>query len=878
MEIHTRVPRPDFKLLTLASLITTALGAYAQTPSRDNDKPAPIQRVEVTGSNIKRISTEGPSPIQVITRADIEQSGVVSVAELLDTVVANNNAGGQYRTNNTNNAVVGGAGISLRGLGPNSTLVLLNGRRMAPYGFSEQASFVDLNSIPLSAIERVEIVKDGASAIYGSDALAGVVNFILRKEYTGADLRVSAGRSQSYGDNDNQTVSLTAGSSVGRLKLLGILEAYNASAVQVSDRKGGKEGERTAAALAAGYTNAYLYEGAGIGSSFPSTSSSNGNLYSNNPANGGKQEYYAAGACNPPNVLYSGTFNGYAATKMCIDPVVDRYNTLDPKTRKLSGIGRATYEISPTLSAFGELSYSGIEQTYDFWPVFKNEYYDTSTTPNFPLALAPAGWAYYGRLYDELGKKLRDVTSRSTRAVAGLKGELANWDWEIGLMHAQTRTDFLGTNFIKVPTWNSGIADGSINPFKPLTAANIAALKTITTRNGKNSFTQLDGTASSQVGQLDAGPVMLALGANVRNESVSDGIDAASNAGLVENVARRLPISASRQSDAIYAELSVPFIKTIETQLALRRDHFSGVGSSVNPKLAIKWTPSTAFALRGSYSTGFRAPSLAEMNGGSRAPANCPTTNPFCPAPNQVWGTEVMVTFGGNPDLKPEKSSSTSVGMLWEPVKNHSIGIDIWSIERTNQVYAPDISNPADSAFFTKLSDATNAANAAFQAKYVNLGKTLVQGVDIGLQNHWSLGEMGKLKFALNSSNMSKYDTEYLGVTTGKAGKYGYPKWRHRADLGWAKAAWTTSLAANYRGEFEQLYTGPNNMVIMVKSFTTYDLYTAYKGLGHGVTLSGGILNLLGTAPPFDAAGRLGTLYEDNSNRRSIYVTLDYKF
>ena len=858
------------KRLLLASLVAAAWSAQAQG--------ADAQRIEVTGSHIKRTDAEGPAPIQIVTREQIEQSGALTASALLDTLVANNNAGGQYRSNNTNNTAVGGSGASLRGLGPNSTLVLLNGRRVAFYGFSDQSVFVDLNSIPLSAVERVEIVKDGASAIYGSDALAGVINFILRERYQGAELRVSSGRSQTYGDHDQHTATLTAGAVAGRLSLLGIAELYKQGAVAVSDRAGGKQADRTRGAIDAGYTDWRLFEGAGIGGNFPATSSSQGNWYSNNPANGGAEEYYAAGRCDAPNVLHTGTYNGYGATGMCLDAETDRFNTLWPKTDKASLFGRAAYEISPTLTAFGELSHSRIEQSYDYWPTFKNDYYDTSTTPHFPLDKAPAGWGYYARLYDELGPKVRDVTSASTRVVAGLRGSSGSWDWELDLTHSRNRTDFAGRNYISSAVWYNGVADGSINPFAPLTADNIAALRTTHTRVGESRFTLLDASLSGAIARLPAGPVQLALGLNLRRENMSDGIDAASNAGRVENTAVRLPIEASRNANAVYAELSLPLAKSLEAQLALRRDDFDDAGSSLNPKLAMKWTPVPQFALRGSYSTGFRAPSLAEMHGGTRFYVNCPSTVSICPPYSQVWGNQVTVTFLDSPDLEPEKSRSGNVGLVWEPIKNHSIAVDAWSVKRRNQVYAPSIGNPADSAYFTLLSGASNEAAPAFQATYVNLGSTTVEGVDLGWQSRWSMGAAGNVRVGLTSTHLSAYDVEFRGTTTANAGRYGYPRWRHRLEAGWSNPGWNVVLSGNHRGAFDQSVAAADPTPITLKSFTTWDLYVAYRGLGKGLTLSGFVGNLAGTAPPFDRLGRVGTLYEDNSDRRTLWLTLDWKF
>jgi outer membrane receptor for ferrienterochelin and colicin len=153
-----------------------------------------------------------------------------------------------------------------------------------------------------------------------------------------------------------------------------------------------------------------------------------------------------------------------------------------------------------------------------------------------------------------------------------------------------------------------------------------------------------------------------------------------------------------------------------------------------------------------------------------------------------------------------------------------------------------------------------------------------VQGVDIGWNSRWSLGERGSLRASLTSSNMSRYAVEFRGNRTDFAGLYGYPKWRHRADLGWSLSNWTVSLAGNHRGAFRQSVPGPNGTIIMVKSFTTFDSYLAYRGLAKNLSLALGISNLAGKAPPFDRLGRLGTLYEDGSDRRSAYMNVEYKF
>ena len=169
-----------------------------------------LQRVEVTGSNIRRVQSETASPVQIVSRDDIDKSGKASVAEFLQTLALDNQ--GSVPTNFSIGFAAGASGISLRGLGAASTLVLVNGRRVAPYGLADdgQKLFTDLNMIPLDGVERVEILKDGASSIYGSDAIAGVVNVILRKDFKGTVARVNFGSSR-YGDGTEKRASITTG-------------------------------------------------------------------------------------------------------------------------------------------------------------------------------------------------------------------------------------------------------------------------------------------------------------------------------------------------------------------------------------------------------------------------------------------------------------------------------------------------------------------------------------------------------------------------------------------------------------------------------------------------------------------------------------------
>ena len=202
--------------------------------------PQKVEKIEVTGSNIKRVDAERPAPVQIITREDIERSGQTTVGEVLRNLPINSAA--SYDDNFTGSFARGSAGVSLRGLGQRATLTLINGRRMASLGFAQnlQDTFVDLNSIPLAAIERIEILKDGASAIYGSDAIAGVVNIILRKDFRGLELTTGYG-STRHSDGSEMRASLAGGMGdpvKQKFNVIGVLDYFKRDTIWArEDRK-----------------------------------------------------------------------------------------------------------------------------------------------------------------------------------------------------------------------------------------------------------------------------------------------------------------------------------------------------------------------------------------------------------------------------------------------------------------------------------------------------------------------------------------------------------------------------------------------------------------------------------------------------------------
>ncbi|MDQ2948107.1 MAG: TonB-dependent receptor, partial [Acidobacteriota bacterium] len=638
-------------------LLSAGQSALAQTTSTQT-----LERVEITGSNIRRINSETASPVQTLTRQDIEKSGRASVAELLQTLSVDNQ--GSVPKNFGAGFASGASGISLRGLGTASTLVLLNGRRIAPYGLADdgQKIFTDLNLIPIDAVERVEILKDGGSAIYGSDAIAGVVNIILRKDYKGLSTNVSYGTTQ-YGNGQEKRASLTGG--FGDLETQGfnILanvefgkqgEIYNRD---INNRRwDGFSDLRPYGFDANSSGGANGGAGAIINGSSLATNAINGNV--RNPAT---KLYYNRG--NLAGVGFARTFPGAACSNFtsypqgdpgggCLIDAQHQYSQIQPDQKYQNFFARGTLNIRPEMQGYTEFNYYHNESTsyttpsgvstsvgYPGGPVNNADSSLGATHPDNPYFGQQARFRY---LAADVGPRVSDVKNDFYRALVGIKGTVSGWDYDSALLYsedkvANSRTGYLQrdatfallnptgigaaqlsttvTNAQSAAMTNAAYAALPAGTFWRIgenaglnSAAVYAALSPAISNNAVSKVTQLDGKASHELMQLPGGPLGLAVGGEVRRESVtlqpSQGTERGNILGLGYS-----SYDGARTVYAGYAELLAPVIKEVELSAAIRYDHYSDAGSSTTPKLGIKYTPIRMLALRGTYARGFRAPS-----------------------------------------------------------------------------------------------------------------------------------------------------------------------------------------------------------------------------------------------------------------------------
>jgi iron complex outermembrane receptor protein len=849
--------------------LIAAASAMAQTPA-----PQKVEKIEVTGSNIKRVDAETASPITIITRDEIERSGKPSIAEVLRDIPQN---GGQsYNETFTNQFAPGASGIALRGLSQKSTLVLVNGRRMASYGFAQNLfdTFVDLNSIPASAVERIEILRDGASAVYGSDAIAGVVNIILRKDYQGFEVGGTAGTSTEGGLNEYRANLGFGFGSIGkdRYNVLVALDHYRRDELFLSERDFTKDQDfrnRDAGALRRSTVSAYLALN-GVPNALGRTPFAN---------------------CAPANVVDASLLNPVLSGRSCATNSAP-FTSVFPKTERSGLLARGTLEISPTLTGFAEAAYSTSKSKNTDFPTqigANNIVYNPANGGVRVLpGILPANNSSnpFGRpvsfiyAFFDVGITQTLVESDSMRFLAGLRGAAGAWDWEAGAGAAKTKTESNDTNRINATVIEQGLANNTYNFLNP-SAGPITArdLRVDIRRTSDSELKFADVKASTELMQMAHGPLGFATGLDFRRESIADIPDANVAAGRV--LGRGFTgTTGSRNATAAYAELSIPLYPNVEAQLAVRRDKYSDFGSASSPKVALKWSPSKTFLLRGSVSSGFRAPTLpeaAQTNAVSFVTANDPMFSR-------------SFNFGSlsqsNPALQPEKSKNKSGGFVWEPEKDFSMGVDFYKL-RLNNVVSRDlisfilsqaiVGNPE---FVDKVvrDPATNFIIYVIR-KQRNLGFLETSGADIDLRKVFRTAENGKFTLSSSYNYVRTYRTAITpgSVPFDNVDSNGFgtiPRYKGNASLTWEKSDWVSSLTYRYIHSYDQF--APFSQ-LRVGAYYDLDGFVAYNGFKNlKITLSA--RNLLDKEPSWDASG--GALGFDFTQYdiRGRYVTLGLRY
>jgi iron complex outermembrane recepter protein len=905
-----------FKRTKLCSGLMLAFGGtigFGVSPALAQQQ---LDRVEVTGSSIKRIQSEGSLPVQTLTREDIQRSGATSVVDLLQNLPAVQGSVGQPAS--VGGETFGFAGVSLRALGEQRTLVLLNGKRMTQFGgqsFTGFAAAVDLNSIPIAAIERVEILTDGASAIYGTDAIAGVVNFITRKNSSEGD--VSIGFSRPSGGAKETRISATKG--FGDLDKDGFNFLISASA----DRRtklNSTQRDFAKSALVKFSENGKSYQiNSGSPSPIPANVTIAGELIS---------PFFVENGFCPPNTFKFGARACYFdyVTQLEIYPEQDRKNLFLQGALKLGDSARLTTEFL----------YGNNQQTSRIAPVPGSIPVAVGSLPpsvrTLPGVPATGNVTARYRVFD-LGKRTNENQSDLYHFATTLDGAAFGFDYSASFVHSENKAETSIKGYPEQDAFFALTRSGLINPFVgpgQQSAAGLAAAQA-TLRDGyynggKASLDMISARVSRDLAELSGGPLSLGAGGNFQveknNNAPSDLAQGISGVRFGDQAAV-VPYSARRKAAGMFAEMVAPVAKTIELSGALRYDKYQGVGDTTNGKLSARWTPVPQFLVRGSVGTGFRAPTVPQVQapeqqfGVTSNQYDC-STNPALQAVAagvggvcRPDGDQYDVFAGGNRQLKPEKSKQASIGMRFEPTAAISLGVDYWGVGIKDS-----ISQLPESEFFDRpalyaskfrtLLDAASGLNylAIYQGNE-NLGNAYNTGLDFDVTGR-ATTDLGRLTSQLTATYMlrNQYQLVKNGEYFSSLGRYGEDTtvtFRFQGRLAntlQVSDAWSHTLAFNFKSGYADsvvtaevlnaagVPTGVEEDVVrQVARYYTFDWQTNWK-IAKTFTVQAGILNLFNSNPPFSiVTGGLnkGQMrgYDDryyDPRGRTFYANMSYKF
>lgn len=880
------------RLALIGGMTATALNVpFAFAEEQDGAK---VERIAVTGSRIKRADMETSSPVSVIDASAIISSGAISVDEVLQKMTS---AGGAMTNAGINNGSGGNTRINLRGLGTNRTLVLVNGRRMIASG-TGAASTVDLNTIPVSMIQRVEVLKDGASAIYGTDAIAGVVNIILKRDFEGFEVNAQTGIS-AEGDANESTIDMTLGNTFDKGNIVVSAQYTKRGEASQADRgfsdcpitetKPDSNGNISLYCGGSGYAQGGHIWGDnnfGIVGSGPNGVYAIGDkgYYGEYVDNGeGKPKFQYFNGMSEANLSgRGGTYHDYVTANDAYNYAKDSYLFTPMERLNLTLAG--TYELTENTRFFTEAMYSKrwSNQQMAPQPIWNNDawvYNPISAggwmTDDLLPWVQPGEELAYGRRMVESGTRDFDQVVDTIRIVVGVEGEFENgWSWDAS--YNKGRNDSVDTlaNLHNLGSINAAVLEGTFDPFLQSSwqGDSIAPFIYTEVNSGNSELDIVAATLSGDLVDLPAGIMGFAAGYENRKEAAKFTPDSLTAQGLA-NDPRVEPTSGDFSVNEIYAELAIPLLSNIpliqqlDLSAAMRYFDYSTFGDDTTWKLGLTWRVFDDLMLRGGLSTAFRAPTVDELYGG-KSPSFEQIVHP---ATEQ---DQAEVTVGGNELLTPEEADITTIGLVYSPsfVDGLSMTIDYYNIEISNTITAVD-NNYVANQCLDSTGNPINTDTALCQSSHIqidnsgrikfdnglqNIGATNTSGYDINVA--YGFDALGlDWKVSWDTSILTKYEefdpdgiaVDYRGYVTGGVGAYA--KLKSNVNITATADDWSFTYETRYidgMDSFACIGKESSCYAPSVSSVVYHDLSGSYD-LTNNIRLSGGINNLFDKEPPY---------------------------
>lgn len=930
MSIKPPIPSLLCSLALLGPLVASAQAP--KTPTTAADDALQLEAITVTGSNIKGVNTEKALPMTVFLSDDFKNSGVGSMAELVEAMPFSTNVSINDSTTGPNDARGDVSSINLRNLGAGRTLVLLNGRRLSAYGVTPgtpPVQFVNVNAIPLGAVQQIEVLRDGASAIYGSDAIGGVVNTLLKKNYQGfeATTRYAFGN----GGLDETSADIAGGARFNQDKssLTLAVSLYDRNGLMAKDRVFSADADKTSLVGAPFNTN----------SSFNRRSSSA-------PAgrftavDDNKTAVSVSGVTSSTGTFYYDPSTMQRKTGSGPTAFYNSQNNaqLIPDIKRGNLFAAYDQRLTPNLALFGEYSFYKSESSggFDAIPissstdgviVAKTNYYSPVGT-NSGVATPRAVLIRNYRLM-EAGPRSYDTKSDSHRVVAGLRGEFgkSTWTWETGGLYMRGHTKQTNHNYISQSLFTKQLAlstSDAYNPFAPGTNSADVVRKFMIDiwDDGVGTLSSWDVKTSGQVVELPAGPLAMAFGGELRRETMKQRNDPYGLADDVIAQSEQLDIDAGRNVAGAYTETIVPLISeknhvplvnNLELRAAARYEHYKAF-TATKPGVGLSWRPIPWLLLRGSYNEGFRAPNVTELYTpavGRRNEGYIDTARSG--QADAISSYSKRVVTGGNPDLQPEESKSYNAGVVIDVpgIKGLSLGADYFKIRQKHQIDNSDAQDELDlDAALWASSKGSNprvhraaqttsdtAANipgllVEVESTYQNLSVRQTQGVDLFLNYRTPKWKIGRFTLSNALSYTSElYTIDEKGNYTDLVRNDGNPRIKATFGLAWSRGSWSAAVmerfVSDYRTSSAYSATTTVNGVTTTVPFIVGQYWVTNASAGYrfqngklrGLSLRVGVNNAFDRDPPFYPAssGGYDSSYADPRGMMP-YVEVGYRF
>ncbi|MDT9600107.1 TonB-dependent receptor [Sphingosinicella rhizophila] len=845
-------------------------------------EPVPADDIVVTGSRLKA-SPEGAAPVTTFAREDIDRLGAASVGEVLNYLPQRSYS----LSDNTNFA--GAQSIQLRGLGLGTTLVLINGRRTVTSSLQGARAFFDVNNIPLPAVERIEILANSASAVYGADAVAGVVNIILKKEIERPVLDLHYGFTPD-GGSDEKRASLSFGISSDRFRSGFTFDYFKRTPLFGSER---------------GLTADLDFRRFG-GVDRRSLNVSPGNVMSVDgaPLPGLTSSFAAVPVGSTGIGLTPADFQATAGMLNLGTPT--GLSSIIPVARRLSAVAFAEFDVADSVTMFGEFMYSDRKDNRLLTPVSLSNLVVPASN-----AFNPFGVPVRVNFLTGMDPREDQSGSESYRAVAGFKGDIGKWNWEVAglLTHDDGWSQI--TNQIDIARRTAALASSdsstALNPFQDGPGGSAALLESLIAAPERYVFAssakQISAFVAGPVFALPAGDVEVVVGGEARKESIA--FDAY---GIVLDSDRNtVAVSGEIRVPLVSSEMEVPLVRALTATIAARYDHYDDFGSTFNPQYGIEWDVNGDFRLRASYGTSFRPPTLFELyQPATFLPGSQTVVDPRRNNEQYV----VDLRSGGNADLGPEDAKSFSAGAVFSPqtMRGLRLSFDYWRIKQNLRVqrFTPNIVVANESTFPDRVIRGTPTAAdiaAGFPGRILevnstsaNFGGVKTDGFDAKADYRFETGA-GVFNAGLSATYVNNFDAATLPgqpaiERAGRAGSISLggsiPRWKATGSLAWSWRGLQLSTTGRYIHSYKDVNTFDVETGRRVASQFIVDAqvgFTFGKGIGPSnpwlddVDLRVGVFNLFNKAPPFSEVTTEGYDYtQADLRQRFVYLKLSKPF